>query len=43
MLVHSIGPVKQNFLVLNGDYCLIHQIKHVFWVLKRTVSMRRFF
>ena len=25
------------------DYFLTYQFKHVFWVLKRTVSLRRFF
>ena len=28
---------------VNCNYFLIHQFKHVFWVLKRTVSLRRFF
>ena len=27
----------------NCKFCLIHRIKHKFWVLKRTVSLRRFF
>ena len=38
-----IGPVKQKNSVLICDYFLIHQFKQVFWVLKRTVSLRRFF
>ena len=41
--VMYIGPVKQNNLAYNCDYFLIHQLKHVFWVLKRTISSRRFF
>ena len=36
----AIGPVKQNISALNCDYFLIHQFKHVFWVLKRTVSFK---
>ena len=36
------GSVKQTFSV-NRDYFLTHQLKHEFWVLKRTVSSRRFF
>ena len=39
----NIGPVKQNLLAQNCYYILIYQFKHVFWVLKRTVSLRRFF
>ena len=38
-----IGPIKQKYIRLNCDYFLVHQFKHVFWVLKRTVSSRRFF
>ena len=38
-----IGPVKQKFRAENCDYFLIHKFKHSFWVLKRTVSLRRFF
>ena len=38
-----IEPVKQNFTAKNCCYFLIHQFKHVFWVLKRTVPMGRFF
>ena len=41
--VTSIGPVKQKFSAWNCNYFLIHQFKHVFWVFKRTVSLRRFF
>ena len=41
--INSIGPVKQKYFAKNCDYFLIHQFKHVFWVLKRTVSSRRFF
>ena len=37
------GVNKKNFLAQNCEYCLTHQIKHLFWVLKRTVSLRRFF
>ena len=33
---------KLNFSVKCG-YFLTHQFKHVFWVLKGTVSLRRFF
>ena len=29
-----IGPVKQKNLAWNWDYFLIHQFKHVFWVLR---------
>ena len=38
-----IMPVKQKKIAQNCDYVFIHQFKHVFWVLKRTVSLRRFF
>ena len=34
------GLVMSAYKVIN---CLISQPKHMFWVLKRTVSMRRFF
>ena len=37
-----IGSVKKK-IAYNCDYFLIDQFKHVFWVLKRTVSSRRFF
>ena len=33
-----IGPVKQKSFAKNCDYFLIHWFKHVFWVLKRTIS-----
>ena len=40
ILLHAIskgiGQAKQNIFVSNCDYFLIHQFKHVFWVLKRT-------
>ena len=36
----GIGPDKRT---QNGDYFLIHQFKYMFWVLKITVSLRRFF
>ena len=39
----DIGPVNQIKFSVKCDYFLIHQFKHVFWVLKRTVSLRRFF
>ena len=46
-----IGPVKQKKkkkkkkkrLAQKCDYFLTHQFKHVFWVLKGTVSSRRLF
>ena len=31
------------FWAQNCEYFLIHPFKHMFWVLKRTVSLRRFF
>ena len=31
----SIESVKQIFSAYNCDYFLIHQLKHVFWVLKK--------
>ena len=40
---HSIGPVKQKITAKSCDYFFIHQFKHMFWVFKRTVSLRRFF
>ena len=47
MLHESIIPVwhacsldKGNFLSENCDYFLILEFKHVFWVLKRSISMR---
>ena len=41
--IDVLGPVKQKFSAYNCYYCLIHPFKHVFWVLKRTASLRRFF
>ena len=40
---YGMGPVKQNCLAQYCDYFLIHWFNHVFWVLKRTVSLRRLF
>ena len=37
-----IGTIKQNIWAENCKYFLTHQFEHVFWVLKRTVSLRRF-
>ena len=37
------GIDKQSFWVLKCDYFLTDQLKYMFWVLKRTVSIRRFF
>ena len=34
-----IGPDEQTLMRVKCDYFLSHQIKHVFWVLKRTVSL----
>ena len=41
-LTEYICPNKPKYLglIVNFSY---HQFKHLFWVLKRTVSMRRFF
>ena len=39
----DLGPVKQKASASNCLYFLIHQFKHMFWVLKSTVSLRRFF
>ena len=40
---HNIaGLDKQNFSVYNCKYFLTHRFKHMFWVLKRIVSLRRF-
>ena len=36
LVVYLIGPAKQFLLALNCNYFLIHQFKHVFWVLKKT-------
>ena len=42
--IHNVlGPVKQKISARNCDYFLKYQFKHVFWVLKRAVSLRRFF
>ena len=40
----NIGLDKHNFWVLNFEYFLIHQteFEHMFWVLKRTVSLRNY-
>ena len=38
-----IGPDKQFFLSIRSDYFLIGQVKHVLWILKRTLSLRQFF
>ena len=35
-----IGSDKHKDLALNCKYFLTHQFKHIFWVLKRTVSLR---
>ena len=39
----GLGSDKKIFWTWDCNYFLIHQLNHVFWVLKRTVSMRRFF
>ena len=38
-----IGPDMEKNFVENFNYFLIYKFKHMFWVLKRTVSMRWFF
>ena len=38
----DIGPDKDHFCTLNCIYFLTHLFKHVFWVVKRTISLRRF-
>ena len=38
-----VDPDKEILLALICNYFLTYQLKHVFWVLKRTVSLRRFF
>ena len=38
-----IGQVKLKISALNCKHFLTHQIEHMFWVLKRTVSLRLFF
>ena len=40
---HVIGPYKDSWFTENCIYFLTHQFKHLFWVLKRTISLRRFF
>ena len=37
------GLDKETFSVYNCKYFLTHNFKHMFWMLKRTVSMRQFF
>ena len=37
------GLDKQKFSAYNCKYFLTHNFSHMFWVLKRTVSLRRFF
>ena len=39
----SIGPDKDRMSTLKCVYFPTLQFKHVFWVLKRTVSLRQFF
>ena len=34
-----IGPLDELILSENGHYFLTHQFKHLFWVLKRNVSL----
>ena len=38
-----LGPDRQAFSAYNCEYFLSRQFEHIFWVLKRTVSLRRFF
>ena len=38
-----IGPDKEFLFAWKSNYFLTHWFKLVFWVLKRTVSLRRFF
>ena len=40
ILVQRASYAK-NISAYNCDYFLIHQFKHVFWSLKRTVTLRR--
>ena len=43
-LLAGIGPDNQTETsAYNCEYILIHQIKHLFCVFKRSVSLRRFF
>ena len=37
------SPDKQTFRAQNCDYFHTCPLQHVFWLLKRTISMRRFF
>ena len=39
----SMSPEKQTFCAYICEYFLMHQFKHVFCVLKRTISTRPFF
>ena len=43
--IKKSSPDKRFFVAFNCDNFLINQSKHVFWLLKRTVSLkcRRFF
>ena len=43
LIVSIIGLDRYNFSAYICKYFLIHQFQHMFWVLKRTVSLRRFF
>ena len=43
VFLEYIDPDKEILLAKSCKYVLTHQSKHVFWVLKRTVSSRRFF
>ena len=40
--LHCIVPDKDSFCTLSCIYFLTHQFKHVFWVLKRSVSLTFF-
>ena len=39
----NIDPEMEILCTQNCNYFLTHGFKQVFWVLKRTVSLRRFF
>ena len=39
----AMGPDKDSLCTFNCIYFLTHQFKHVFWVLKGTISLRQFF
>ena len=41
----DLDPGEQTFFLfcLKCDYFLIHQFKHMFWLLKRTISLRQTF